>query len=60
MEKAKPALNRIINASPPNGGSGYAKPQSGDNALCVVLLRHSLPALQNLRFCLSGLSSRRL
>jgi hypothetical protein len=40
------AYNRIINASPPDGGSDYAKQQSGDNALCAVLLRHNLPALQ--------------
>jgi len=30
------SLNRIVYASPPEGGSGYEKPQSGD-ALCAVL-----------------------
>jgi hypothetical protein len=54
------AHNRIINASPPDGGSGYTKQQSGDNALCAVLLRHNLPALVLLRKPLFGLANRRL
>jgi hypothetical protein len=31
--------NRTVCASPPYGGSGYEKPQSG-YALCAVFLRH--------------------
>jgi hypothetical protein len=31
--------NRLVYASPPVGGSGYEKPQSG-YALCAVFLRH--------------------
>jgi hypothetical protein len=33
------AHNRSVYASPPVGGSGYEKPQSG-YALCAVFLRH--------------------
>jgi hypothetical protein len=33
------AHNRTVYASPPVGGSGYEKPQSG-YALCAVFLRH--------------------
>jgi hypothetical protein len=38
------AHNRSVTASPPYGGSGYTKTQSGF-ALCGILLHHILPAL---------------
>ena len=39
MVYGQTALNRSVYASPPKGGSGYEKPQSG-YALCAVFLRH--------------------
>jgi hypothetical protein len=39
MEYGATAHNRTVSASPPVGGSGYEKPQSG-YALCGVFLRH--------------------
>jgi len=35
----KSSCNRTVNASPPYGGSGYKKTQSGF-ALCAIFLRH--------------------
>jgi hypothetical protein len=34
------ALNRTVTASPPYGGSGYTKPQSGLRPLCVFVPPH--------------------
>jgi hypothetical protein len=59
MKKAKPAPNRIVNASPPEGGSGSVKPQSG-YALCGVLLRHIFAVAGTLRVPLSQSQKRRL
>jgi hypothetical protein len=39
MRYGRTAYNRSVYASPPVGGSGYEKPQSG-YALCAVFLRH--------------------
>jgi hypothetical protein len=39
MKSKKPAHNRTVYASPPYGGSGYKKTQSG-YALCAFFLRH--------------------
>jgi hypothetical protein len=47
------AHNRTVYASPPNGGSGYEKPQSA-YGLCAVFLRHILTALEMLRISLFG------
>jgi hypothetical protein len=44
--------NRTVYASPPVGGSGYEKPQSG-YALCAVFLRHIL-ARRNPTGCFMG------
>jgi hypothetical protein len=48
MKNAKPAHNRSVCASPPYGGSGYAKYQSGF-ALCDILLRHIFAVAGTLR-----------
>jgi hypothetical protein len=44
MGYGQTAYNRSVYASPPYGGSGYEKPQSG-YALCAVFLRHILRLL---------------
>jgi len=49
----------IGNCSPPMGGSGSAKPQSG-YALCAVLLRHILRLLVLLRKSLFATAKRQL
>ena len=41
------AHNRSVTASPPVGGSGYAKRQSGLAPLCGILLRHSFVFARN-------------
>jgi hypothetical protein len=58
MVYARTSHNRTVYASPPVGGSGYKKPQSGC-ALCAVFLRHILSALEMLRISLFGPPKRR-
>jgi hypothetical protein len=52
IEYGTTAHNRSVYASPPVGGSGYEKPQSG-YALCAVFLRHIL-ARRNPTGCFMG------
>ena len=40
IENAKTAFNKAVTASPPNGGSGYTKTQSGLRPLCVFVPPH--------------------
>jgi hypothetical protein len=51
------AHNRTVYASPPGGGSGSEKPQSG-YALCGVFLRHIL-ARRKPAVCFMGRPKRR-
>ena len=48
IKDATTSHNRSVCASPPYGGSGYEKPQSG-YALYAVFLRHIFCALETLR-----------
>jgi len=54
------AYKKTLYASPPYGGSGSEKPQSGFQPFERFSLRQSLPALVLLRKPLFGLSSRRI
>jgi len=51
--------NRSVYASPPYGGSGYAKYQSGF-ALCGILLRHIFTVAGTLRVPLSQPQKRHI
>jgi hypothetical protein len=53
------AHNRSVCASPPYGGSGYEKPQSG-HALYAVFLRHIFAVAGTLRVPLSQPQKRRI
>ena len=44
IKSKKPAPNRSVCASPPYGGSGYEKTQSGLRPLCVFSPQHFLCA----------------
>jgi hypothetical protein len=59
MVYGKTAHNRSVYASPPVGGSGYEKPQSG-YALGAVFLRHIFAVAGNLRFPLSQPQNRHI
>jgi hypothetical protein len=45
-KNGQPAHNRSVTASPPVGGSGYTKTQSG-YALCAFLFRHIFAFARN-------------
>jgi hypothetical protein len=56
---ARTSHNRTVYASPPVGGSGYRKTQSG-YALCAVFFRHIFAVAGNLRFPLSQPQKRHI
>ena len=56
---ARTSPNRIVYASPPYGGSGCEKPQSG-YALCAVFLRHIFAVAGTLRVPLSQPQKRHI
>ena len=49
MVYGKTAHNRSVYASPPYGGSGYAKTQSGLRPLCVFVSPHFFAPVKMLR-----------
>jgi hypothetical protein len=59
MEYAPTSHNRSVYASPPVGGSGYEKTQSG-YALCAFFLSHIFAVAGNLRFPLSQPQKHRI
>jgi hypothetical protein len=60
MVYARTSHNRSVYASPPVGGSGYAKMQSGLRPLCIFAPPHFFAPVKCFAFSLSGAKKRHI